>query len=313
MFTVAVGMPVLNGAPAIRDALDCIVNQTHRDLEIVISDNDSTDETAAICREYADRDPRIRYFRQPKRLSSIENFRFCLEQTSAPWFMWAAHDDTRSENYIETLARGAQRHSSAALIFTDVGVISEPEARATRRCSSMLRPPELPELLPGMTAVEKHKLLAKSPWFGLQVYGLHSRETLRTVPWSNPFWGNDHTFLHHLAAIGCFHYEPGATFFYDACVEDHRRRTVAYLSIKAIGWVSLSTASMWNAAGVSVNARYPKGLEVHRAARRAELFLSMGTAAYGSLAGWAQALLYELAPDNVKQLWHVYRRTVVRP
>src|SRR5262249_51877158 len=54
---VSVGVPVYNGAAELRRALDTLVAQTHRNLEIVISDNASTDATPEICREFAKRDP----------------------------------------------------------------------------------------------------------------------------------------------------------------------------------------------------------------------------------------------------------------
>ena len=45
-------------------ALDSLLGQTLGDLEIIVSDNASTDRTAEICKDYAARDARIRYIRQ---------------------------------------------------------------------------------------------------------------------------------------------------------------------------------------------------------------------------------------------------------
>lgn len=98
---VSVGMPVYNGAATLRQALDSLVEQTYRDLEIVISDNASTDDTERICREYGSRDPRIRYFRQPVNLGAARNFRYVLDQARSPFFMWAACDDVRSLDFVE--------------------------------------------------------------------------------------------------------------------------------------------------------------------------------------------------------------------
>ena len=61
---VSIGMPVYNGAPFIREAIESLLSQTFTDFELVISDNASTDRTEAICREYAEKNQRIRYVRQ---------------------------------------------------------------------------------------------------------------------------------------------------------------------------------------------------------------------------------------------------------
>ena len=60
---VSIGLPVYNGERWLRSALDCLLGQTYRNIELVVCDNASTDATAALCAEYVERDPRVRYFR----------------------------------------------------------------------------------------------------------------------------------------------------------------------------------------------------------------------------------------------------------
>ena len=74
---VTIGMPVYNGARTLRDAIDTILAQEFADFELVISDNASTDETEAICREYVAKDARVRYFRNPTNIGAIPNFNRC--------------------------------------------------------------------------------------------------------------------------------------------------------------------------------------------------------------------------------------------
>jgi glycosyltransferase involved in cell wall biosynthesis len=100
---VSIGMPVYNGSPFIREALDSLLNQTFTDFELIISDNASTDETESICREYAAKDPRIRYVRQPENRGALLNFRFVLDEAVGEYFMWAAADDMWSSKWIEEL------------------------------------------------------------------------------------------------------------------------------------------------------------------------------------------------------------------
>ena len=57
---VSVIVPVYNVEPYLREALDSVVNQTYKDLEIIIVDDGSTDGSADICEEYADSDARIK-------------------------------------------------------------------------------------------------------------------------------------------------------------------------------------------------------------------------------------------------------------
>jgi glycosyltransferase involved in cell wall biosynthesis len=61
--SVSVCLPVFNGETYVADAIQSVLSQTFGDLELIISDNSSTDGTGALCREAAMRDPRVRYFR----------------------------------------------------------------------------------------------------------------------------------------------------------------------------------------------------------------------------------------------------------
>ena len=66
----SVGMPVYNGERYLEVALSSVLAQTLDDLEVIICDNASTDRTAEICQDYAARDRRIRYFRNPHNLGA---------------------------------------------------------------------------------------------------------------------------------------------------------------------------------------------------------------------------------------------------
>src|SRR5262249_3494609 len=85
----------------IRVALDSLLAQTFQNFVLVVSDNNSSDSTEEICREYVNRDPRIRYVRRPKNLSPANNFRFVLFEATTPFFMWATADDLWAPNFVE--------------------------------------------------------------------------------------------------------------------------------------------------------------------------------------------------------------------
>lgn len=70
---VSVIIPIYNVAPYVREALDSVVNQTYKELEIILIDDGSTDGSGAICDEYKS-DPRITVIHQTNRgLSGARN------------------------------------------------------------------------------------------------------------------------------------------------------------------------------------------------------------------------------------------------
>lgn len=98
---ISTGMFVYNGESCIREAINSILNQSFREFELIISDNASNDKTEEICREYANKDHRIRYIRQPRNLGAAANSLFVLDQARGEYYMWAAHDDVRSPDFLE--------------------------------------------------------------------------------------------------------------------------------------------------------------------------------------------------------------------
>jgi glycosyltransferase involved in cell wall biosynthesis len=75
--------------------------QTLRDIDIVIGDNASTDDTPQIAREYAARDPRVRYIRHPRNLGASGNFNALFHSSNARYFKWAAYDDVMEPTYLQ--------------------------------------------------------------------------------------------------------------------------------------------------------------------------------------------------------------------
>lgn len=99
--TVTIGLFVFNGEATLRKSLDSLLAQSFADFELVISDNASTDGTESICREYGERDHRIRYLRQRENMGGGANLKVVLGAARGEYFMWAACDDTRSADFIE--------------------------------------------------------------------------------------------------------------------------------------------------------------------------------------------------------------------
>lgn len=86
-------------------ALNSILSQTFKDYELIISNNASNDQTHKICKKFIQSDSRIRYYKQRKEIDALNNFNFVLQKSKGKYFMWWAHDDTRSKNFLEECVR----------------------------------------------------------------------------------------------------------------------------------------------------------------------------------------------------------------
>jgi glycosyltransferase involved in cell wall biosynthesis len=126
--TVSIGMPVYNGAAFLAAALDGLANQTHQDVEIVISDNASEDETEAIARAHAARDSRIRYERSPVNRGLVWNFRRVLELARGEYFMYAPYDDLFAPDYLERCL-AALRRDPGATYAVAISVLIDADGR----------------------------------------------------------------------------------------------------------------------------------------------------------------------------------------
>jgi glycosyltransferase involved in cell wall biosynthesis len=118
---VIIAMPVYNGAKYLGATLDSLLGQTYQNIRLIIADNASTDETSVICRRYARRDKRVTYIRSTKNIGPYANFNALLKYAKdAELFMWAAHDDLRSPNFIQECMTALSKNPIAVMAFSNL-------------------------------------------------------------------------------------------------------------------------------------------------------------------------------------------------
>ena len=113
---VSIGIPVYNGERVLHHALVSVLNQTYQNLEVVICDNASTDDTQNICLTYAARDPRIRYYRNATNIGLHANVRRVCELSTGEYFTWVSADDRRPPLAIQVCLEAFQQHPDAVLV-----------------------------------------------------------------------------------------------------------------------------------------------------------------------------------------------------
>lgn len=131
---LSIGLPVFNEERFIDSALASLRNQDYPNLEILISDNASTDRTLAICQRHAAEDSRIRIESAAENRGAIANFRHALDMASGTYFMWGAGHDLWTPNLASECVALLEANQQAALAFASsrwIGVDDEPLARAS--------------------------------------------------------------------------------------------------------------------------------------------------------------------------------------
>ena len=114
---VSIGLPVHNGAHFLRQAIDSILQQDFTDLELIVCDNASTDDTVAIVEEYAAADSRVRCYRNETDLGAAKNFSRVFAIAQGKYFKWAAHDDWISKDFLQKCVNELNAHPESVLCY----------------------------------------------------------------------------------------------------------------------------------------------------------------------------------------------------
>lgn len=121
---VTIAIPTRDRCGHLRRAVSSALAQTYTRLEVIVSDNASTDETAAYLA--ALHDPRIRVLLQPVNLGLNGNWRACLDAARGEYFLLLSDDDlldpTAIEELMASLVRGDEKE--AVLAYARCNVIS---------------------------------------------------------------------------------------------------------------------------------------------------------------------------------------------
>lgn len=118
---VSVCIPTRDRPDGLARTISCIQNQTYRNLEIIISDNASSDARVHdIATRAAENDPRIKYIRQTSNVGALANFESLIECARGKYFLLAADDDRWIPQFIENCVSVLEGDSSTALCHMEV-------------------------------------------------------------------------------------------------------------------------------------------------------------------------------------------------
>lgn len=120
---VSICVPTYNSASYIENTLESILNQTYKNIEIVIVDNASTDKTMEILKKY--NDSRIFVHRNPVNIVAEDNFNQCIELAKGEFMAIYHSDDVYEPTMVEKEVNYLLAYPDAGAVFTEGNLIDE--------------------------------------------------------------------------------------------------------------------------------------------------------------------------------------------
>lgn len=221
---VSIGMPVYNGEQFIRDAIDSILAQTFTDFELIISDNASTDRTPEICRAYAAKDKRIRYYQNQKNKGAAWNYNHVFALAKGEYFKWAAHDDVLAPEFLARCVEVLEKHPSVVLCHAKVRFINAQGnmlADYTIKLKTQAKKPH-----------RRFAALIRMHHWCFDVFGLIRADALKKTPLIGAYIGSDRPLLAELGLAGRFYEIPEYLWF----SRQHAKQSVKIRLHERAGW-----------------------------------------------------------------------------
>jgi len=188
---VSIGIPAYNRSKGIERALDSVWLQYYPNLEIIVSDNCSSDNTREVISEITKCHRELVYYRQPINIGMIPNFEFVLRKATGKYFMWLADDDALEEGVLLKYVTFLEEHPKYSLVSGQIKYWLGNNQDLREK---------------GFTFEQKSSSLRVIGYYSKVVYGgmihgLMRRELTKSISLRQAI-GNDYHFIANLAYLG---------------------------------------------------------------------------------------------------------------
>jgi len=113
---VTLAVTTLNGSDYLQEALRSVLSQDYTNLEILVSDNGSRDETPALAQALIKEDPRARFRRNETTVPQHEHFNQCVQAARGVFFILLCDDDCINPRFVSELVGVATRYPDVSVV-----------------------------------------------------------------------------------------------------------------------------------------------------------------------------------------------------
>lgn len=314
---VSIGLPVRNGQRFIRQALDSLLAQTFTDFELIICDNASTDDTESICREYAARDPRVRYVRNATNLGPALNYNKTFDLARGQYFRWHAHDDMCTPDYLQKCVELLDRDPSVVLAYPETLIVDENgQPLEEYRFHPATDSSDVAARFSSLVLVNHRAHRA------CEIFGLMRASALRETPLQGSYARGDSVLLVRLALLGRF-VEIGQRLFLSRSHSSQSMQTLPSaprasgsrsLLSRWLGTGPLPPPEWWDSSRKG-KVNFPEWNLLRQywiSIGRAKLGFLQRVRCYGVMLRWTAWNMPKLARDVIFAMENLWRRLVER-
>lgn len=122
METIDILLATYNGEKYIQEQIDSILQQTYKNIRLIISDDCSNDNTVGILKEYEKKDNRVIVYNQKNNLGVIKNFEFLLGKVENELYMLSDQDDVWLPDKVKKTYDELKKNN-ADLVYTDLKIV----------------------------------------------------------------------------------------------------------------------------------------------------------------------------------------------
>ena len=122
---VSILIPTYNREKIILETLNCAVNQTYKNTEVIVVDNKSTDNSYEIIKEFAREHPNVKVYQNNENIGPVKNWRRCLDYATGEYAKILWSDDLIAPGFIEKTLPYLIDHEDVGFVFTGTEIFND--------------------------------------------------------------------------------------------------------------------------------------------------------------------------------------------
>jgi glycosyltransferase involved in cell wall biosynthesis len=191
-------MLVYNEAENIAKTIESVLSQDFEGFELTISDNCSTDATAAICEHYKQKDPRITIVINSENIGAVANAKQLVEKSIGEYFVWISGHDLWHPQFLSKSLQIAESDPSVVLCYPrSIWFDGEEQDLGTIGRGIDTR---------GLDMMSRFQMVLWGMGYGCSIYGLIRSSALKQTTLGTRTIAPDNIFLNELSLLGTFAY-----------------------------------------------------------------------------------------------------------